>query len=153
MTLEDEAGYYAVMLPEKNSEYRFQVTRGSMQLFFDAYEYPCQITEEAVKEHFVQAFIIKPIRNLVHIRLSVEVCVELIFTVWAPNAIRVSIVGDFDRWDGRRLPMHRMPMSGIFELFVPGVKAGASYQYEIKIKGLYSASQILTETGCRRLRL
>ena len=36
------------------------------------------------------------------------------FAVWAPNAIRVSVVGDFDRWDGRRLPMHRMPMSGIF---------------------------------------
>lgn len=35
------------------------------------------------------------------------------FAVWAPNAIRVSVVGDFDRWDGRRLPMHRMPMSGI----------------------------------------
>ena len=55
--------------------------------------------------------------------------------VWAPNAIRVSVVGDFDRWDGRRLPMHRMPMSGIFELFVPGVKAGTAYQYEVKIKG------------------
>ena len=48
MTLEDEAGYYAVMLPLKRiPEYRFQVTRGSMkEAFFDAYEYPCQITEE-----------------------------------------------------------------------------------------------------------
>ena len=55
------------------------------------------------------------------------------FAVWAPNAISVSVVGDFDRWDGRRLPMHRMPMSGIFELFVPGVKAGSAYQYEIMI--------------------
>ena len=57
------------------------------------------------------------------------------FAVWAPHAKTVSVVGDFDRWDGRRLPMHRMPMSGIFEIFVPGVQAGASYQYEIKIKG------------------
>ena len=48
MTLEDEAGYYAVMLPLKRiPEYRFQVTRGSMkEAFFDAYEYPCQIKEE-----------------------------------------------------------------------------------------------------------
>jgi 1,4-alpha-glucan branching enzyme len=57
------------------------------------------------------------------------------FAVWAPNAMRVSIVGDFNQWDGRRLPMHRMPMSGIFELFVPGIAPGTTYKYEIKIKG------------------
>ena len=85
MTLEDEAGYYAVMLPLKRiPEYRFQVTRGSMkEAFFDAYEYPCQITEEEERA-FLQAFIIKPIRNLVHIRLSVEVCVELILRYGHP---------------------------------------------------------------------
>ena len=57
------------------------------------------------------------------------------FAVWAPNAMRVSVVGDFNDWDGRRHMMHRMPMSGIFELFIPGVKAGDVYKYEIKIKG------------------
>ena len=46
------------------------------------------------------------------------------FAVWAPNAIRVSVVGDFNFWDGRRLPMHRHEKYGIFELFVPGVKQG-----------------------------
>ena len=130
MTLEDEAGYYAVMLPLKRiPEYRFQVTRGSMkEAFFDAYEYPCQITEEEERAFCAG----------VYYKAHPVVCGGVrgtYFAVWAPNAIRVSIVGDFDRWDGRRLPMHRMPMSGIFELFVPGVKAGASYQYEIKIKG------------------
>lgn len=82
------------------------------------------------KEHFVQAFIIKPIRKLGAHPVVCGGVRGTYFAVWAPRAIRVSIVGDFDRWDGRRLPMHRMPMSGIFELFVPGVKAGASYQYE-----------------------
>jgi len=53
------------------------------------------------------------------------------FSVWAPNARRVSVVGDFCHWDGRRLPMRALGGSGVFELFVPGVKAGALYKYEI----------------------
>lgn len=56
------------------------------------------------------------------------------FAVWAPNARRVSVVGDFCQWDGRRFPMRRMGTSGIFELFVPGVSAGAKYKYEIKTR-------------------
>ena len=56
------------------------------------------------------------------------------FAVWAPNAMRVSLVGDFNLWDGRRLPMRRLPDSGIFELFVPGLSAGTLYKYEIKAK-------------------
>ncbi len=53
------------------------------------------------------------------------------FTVWAPNALGVSVVGDFCRWDARRLPMRRLGASGVFELFVPGVSAGALYKYHI----------------------
>nr|WP_132141860.1 1,4-alpha-glucan branching protein GlgB [Luteibacter rhizovicinus] len=53
------------------------------------------------------------------------------FAVWAPNARRVSVVGDFDSWDGRRHPMRlRMP-AGVWELFVPGLLPGARYKYEI----------------------
>ena len=57
------------------------------------------------------------------------------FAVWAPNAMRVSVVGDFNHWDGRHHQMDRLSVSGIFELFIPGVKAGALYKYEIKAKG------------------
>jgi 1,4-alpha-glucan branching enzyme len=53
------------------------------------------------------------------------------FAVWAPSALGVSVVGDFCRWDERRLPMRRLGASGVFELFVPGVSAGALYQYRI----------------------
>lgn len=136
MILEDEAGYYAVMLPLKRiPEYRFRVIRGSRkETFYDAYECPCQITEEEERA-FCAGVYYKAYEKL---GAHPGTCGEVegtYFAVWAPNAIRVSVVGDFDRWDGRRLPMHRMPMSGIFEIFVPGVQAGASYQYEIKIKG------------------
>ncbi|MDQ3427573.1 MAG: 1,4-alpha-glucan branching protein GlgB [Gemmatimonadota bacterium] len=53
------------------------------------------------------------------------------FAVWAPNALGVSVVGDFCRWDERRLPMRRLGHSGVFELFLPGVSAGALYKYHI----------------------
>jgi 1,4-alpha-glucan branching enzyme len=53
------------------------------------------------------------------------------FAVWAPNARGVSVVGDFCRWDERRLPMRRLGASGVFELFVPGVAPGALYKYHI----------------------
>jgi 1,4-alpha-glucan branching enzyme len=49
--------------------------------------------------------------------------------------MRVSVVGDFNFWDGRRLPMRRFGGSGIFELFVPGISAGEIYKYEIRAKG------------------
>jgi 1,4-alpha-glucan branching enzyme len=53
------------------------------------------------------------------------------FAVWAPNARRVSVVGDFNRWDGRRHPMRGHPANGIWEIFVPGVGEGARYKFEI----------------------
>ncbi len=53
------------------------------------------------------------------------------FAVWAPAAKRVSVVGEFCRWDGRLLPMRQLGSSGVFELFVPGVGPGALYKYEL----------------------
>lgn len=54
------------------------------------------------------------------------------FAVWAPNARRVSVVGDFNGWDGRRLPMRLRHACGVWELFVPQVHEGALYKYEIR---------------------
>jgi 1,4-alpha-glucan branching enzyme len=53
------------------------------------------------------------------------------FAVWAPNASRVSVIGDFNRWDGRRHPMRRHPGIGVWEIFIPGVAAGTRYLYEL----------------------
>jgi hypothetical protein len=53
------------------------------------------------------------------------------FAVWAPNARRVSVVGDFNAWDGRRNPMRQRGQTGIWEIFLPGVARGAVYKYEI----------------------
>jgi 1,4-alpha-glucan branching enzyme len=66
-----------------------------------------------------------------HVRTiaGVEGCA---FTVWAPNARRVSVVGDFNDWDGRRHPMRKRVECGVWELFIPAARAGARYKYEIE---------------------
>ncbi len=56
----------------------------------------------------------------------------ILFAVWAPNAERVSVVGDFNGWDGRRHPMRVRGGSGVWELFLPGVRPGALYKFEIR---------------------
>ena len=57
------------------------------------------------------------------------------FAVWAPNAQRVSVVGSFNLWDGRKHAMQLRGTSGIWELFIPGVGPGAAYKYEIRTSG------------------
>ena len=57
------------------------------------------------------------------------------FAVWAPNAERVSVVGDFNIWDGRRHPMRRRGATGVWEIFIPGLPEGTVYKYEIRGPG------------------
>jgi 1,4-alpha-glucan branching enzyme len=65
-----------------------------------------------------------------HVR-EVDGVVGTSFAVWAPAARSVSVVGDFNYWDGRIHPMRSLGSSGVWELFLPGVTAGARYKYEI----------------------
>ncbi|MCZ6724053.1 MAG: 1,4-alpha-glucan branching protein GlgB [Gammaproteobacteria bacterium] len=53
------------------------------------------------------------------------------FAVWAPNAGRVSVVGPFNEWDGRRHPMRLHPNNGVWDLFIPGIGAGDLYKFEL----------------------
>ncbi|PPD32733.1 MAG: 1,4-alpha-glucan branching enzyme [Methylomonas sp.] len=65
------------------------------------------------------------------------------FSVWAPNAERVSIIGDFNRWDGRSHPMRNLGGCGIWELFVPGLDVGCLYKFEIRN---HHTGQVLVKT-------
>jgi 1,4-alpha-glucan branching enzyme len=65
-----------------------------------------------------------------HVR-EVDGATGVAFAVWAPNATAVSVVGDFNGWDGRLHPLRSLGSSGIWELFVPGVEPGARYKYEV----------------------
>ena len=80
------------------------------------------------------------------------------FAVWAPNAKSVRIVGDFDRWDGRLMPMRSLGATGVWELFVPGIGSGELYKFEIfgndgklrlKADPLSFAMQVRPETASR----
>lgn len=133
--LEDEAGYYAVLLPRRKiPEYKFRVTKnGETKEFYDPYAFPGQITEDEEKA-FCAGVYYEAYEKMGAHPMEINGVKGTYFAVWAPNAVRVSVVGDFNNWDGRTLMMHRMPMSGIYELFVPGVGAGDIYKYEIKTK-------------------
>ncbi|WP_420842108.1 1,4-alpha-glucan branching protein GlgB [Halorhodospira abdelmalekii] len=74
------------------------------------------------------------------------------FAVWAPNAERVSVVGDFNHWDGRCHPMRLRLEAGVWELFIPGLSAGALYKFEIRHR---DSGAVLTKTDpyARRFEL
>jgi 1,4-alpha-glucan branching enzyme len=63
------------------------------------------------------------------------------FVVWAPNAARVSVVGDFNGWDGRIHPLRARGESGLWELFIPGLAPGALYKYEVQSRGGITAQK------------
>lgn len=137
MDLEDEAGYFAVLLPLKNiPDYFYRVTYedGSTVERKDAYAFAPQITEKETKK-FNAGICYDIYKKLGAHPMTIKGTKGVYFAVWAPYAMRVSVVGDFNLWDGRRLPMRRLGDSGIFELFVPGLETGTLYKYEIKARG------------------
>src|SRR5436190_4052028 len=54
------------------------------------------------------------------------------FAVWAPNAQRISVVGDFNAWNGRAHQMRSLGLSGVWELFIPGIREGTHYKFEVR---------------------
>jgi 1,4-alpha-glucan branching enzyme len=67
--------------------------------------------------------------------MTVGVVTGMHFAVWAPNAQRVSVIGDFNRWDGRVHSMRRLVPSGIWEVFVPDLPDGTCYKFEVRTSG------------------
>lgn len=62
---------------------------------------------------------------------SIDGIPGVLFAIWAPNVNRVSVIGDFNQWDGRRYPMRSRGSSGVWELFIPGIKSGGLYKFEL----------------------
>lgn len=135
MELADDDGFFAVWLPTKNvGEYQYIVSyeNGSVETMQDAYRHECLITAED-EEKFARGVHYTVYEKLGAHPMSLDGEDGVYFAVWAPNALRVSTVGDFNHWDGRVHQMRKLP-GGIFEIFIPGVKAGDNYKYEIKLK-------------------
>ena len=133
----DEDGFFAVLVPGKAAfeyEYIAEYEDGSLKKVKDAYSFPAQITESD-REKFAAGIHYTIYEKLGAHPMKINGVEGVSFAVWAPNALRVSAVGDFNGWDGRVHQMSRQGESGIFEIFVPGAECGQNYKYEIKIKG------------------
>jgi 1,4-alpha-glucan branching enzyme len=134
MELVEESGYFAILLNRKTiPEHTFLTSAdGVTKEYPDPYAFPSQITEKEEKRFSAGIWYDAWKRMGAHEK-TVGGTKGVSFAVYAPNALRVSVVGAFNAWDGRRDPMNRMD-SGIFELFIPGLVAGRPYKYEIKLK-------------------
>lgn len=136
MELVDEDGFFAVLIPRKTiTEYTLLVfyDNGTLDEIHDPYAYAPLMTETDLKKF--EAGIHYNIYNKMGAHpVTVKGVAGVCFSVWAPCAMRVSVVGNFNLWDGRRHQMRRLGTSGIFELFIPGLNTGTIYKYEIKFK-------------------
>jgi len=111
--------------------YRLGVDWGGVkQEFDDAYRFP-PVLGDLDLHLLVEGTHLDSYRKLGAHVLTHDGIEGVAFAVWAPNAQRVSIVGRFDAWDGRRLPMRRRHAGGFWEIFVPGIGPGEIYKYEI----------------------
>lgn len=137
MEMEDEAGYFAVLIPESGiGGYHYRITYGdgAQVETEDPYRFGPVITAEDTAK-FNAGIHYEAYRILGAHLMTIDGVDGVHFAVWAPNAMRVSVVGDFNNWDGRIHQMRRLWDSGIFELFIPGVTEGENYKYELKVKG------------------
>ena len=142
MELADEEGYFAALVNAgKMAPYEYVVEYGKTEereahrmICGDAYRHVPQITKEDM-DRFAAGIHYTIYEKLGAHPMELDGDNGTYFAVWAPNAMRVSVVGDFNEWDGRIHQMRRLGDSGIFELFVPGAEVGDCYKYELKIKG------------------
>lgn len=140
MVMEDEAGFFSVLIPgDKIPKYKLEAeyeenNEKKTVKFYDPYAFENQITPEE-EQQFNAGICYQIYEKLGAHPMRLNGVAGVYFAVWAPNAMRVSVVGDFNQWDGRIHQMNRLDTSGIYELFIPGLKPGALYKYEIKAKG------------------
>ncbi len=125
-------GFYSAKKKYKGTKYRIETTYqdGTTVVTADAYAFNSQITDFdtylfAEGKHYdvYEKFGAHP--------MTIDGVKGTYFAVWAPHARRVSVVGDFNMWDGALNPMQMMQTSGIYELFIPDVAPGAVYKYQI----------------------
>ncbi len=130
-------GFFALFLEGQTLPYRYQLrveTHGDQSFqFIDPYTFPPVLSDFDLHlmgegNHY------KKYEKLgAHLRVLENVS-GVQFAVWAPNARRVSVIGDFNRWDGRRHPMRVRGSTGIWELFIPGLGEGTIYKFEVKAR-------------------
>lgn len=150
MSEADEAGFFAAFLPgRKISEYELLATYadGTEKRVIDQYLYPAVLSEQVYSD-FIQgnsnkAYEILGAHSAYVEGISTDTKLSfgksenalqgVYFSVWAPGAMRVSVVGEFNNWDYRSHQMIRIGDTGIFGLFVPGITTGEAYSFDLKV--------------------
>ena len=133
----DEAGFFAALVSSKKKlsyTYSVEKVNGEVIEYSDPYAF-----ENVTKADSYKAFLAGEEMNAAGIFGAHERIVNgvsgVLFTVWAPKALSVSVVGEFNKYDGRVHIMQRIDDTGVFELFIPGLEADCEYMYEIKKQG------------------
>jgi 1,4-alpha-glucan branching enzyme len=124
-------GFFEARVPARTETYRLAVRQGEgEELLEDPYRFASTLSDFDL-HLLAEGTDLQLFDKLGAHPLELEGVRGVRFAVWAPNARRVSVVGPFNGWDGRRHPMRLHPGSGVWEIFIPEVEAGAYYKYEI----------------------
>ena len=132
----NDKGFFAVLIDRTDiPKYKFNIVYkdGNTQSIYDAYRYMGIYTDEDLSK-FERGVYYDVYEKMGAHCITIDEIKGVYFSVWAPEAIRVSVVGDFNCWDGRRHQMRKIGDSGIYEIFIPELKEGEIYKYEIKTK-------------------
>ncbi len=141
MKMVHDAGLYEAALPPGSSpQYRLRIADrwGNVSERHDPYAFPPLLSDFDL-HLFIEGRLYRAYDRLGAHARTVDGVLGVHFAVWAPNALRVSIVGDFNGWDGRRHAMRSRGATGLWELFIPGLPDGTIYKYEIRPKGADAA--------------
>ena len=126
-------GFFVAEIPDRQEPFRYRLRisgGGIMREIDDIYRFS-PVLGELDLHLLAEGNHLASYRKLGAHSLEHEGVEGVAFAVWAPNAQAVSVVGDFNAWDGRRMPMRRRGPSGFWELFVPGLRPGHLYKYQI----------------------
>ncbi len=129
----DERGFFVGLMPRRKNVFRYQLEvrwGENTQVIDDPYRFGTLLQELDIWL-LSEGKHLRPYEKLGAHPQTLDNVAGVSFAVWAPNAQRISVVGEFNFWDGRRHPMRQRRENGIWELFIPAVHEGQLYKFEI----------------------